>query len=150
MTQEVATRPKTETEETDLRTPHLSLPKSGLSLEGGVLVRKTREGTVIGSHPLREISGLQLVRSFSFSTLLIGLGLGAASIAAKVYIESNAWGWIVGGGLALLATCLILASWGQNLRIESGGTVANYNLFDQDEDCQGFVLSLTNVWKKSR
>ena len=90
------------------------------------------------------------MRSFSFTTLLIGLGIGALAVASKVYIESSAWGWAVSGSLALLATCLILGSWGQNLRLKSGGVVANYNLYDQDEDCQGFVLSLTNAWKKTR
>lgn len=150
MTEDVATRTSIETEQSDLKNTHLSLPKSGISLENGLLTRRTADGTTIASHPLGEISSMQLVRSFSFCTLAIGLGAGALAIAAKVYIESNTWGWIVGGGLALLATCLILGSWGQNLRIESGGVVANYNLYDQDEDCQGFVLSLTNVWKRSR
>ncbi len=147
MTQEVAT-PTSNPSQEDKRNENLALPRSGILLEDGVLVRKTKEGTVIASHPLNEISGIQLVKNFSFSTLLIGLSLGALAVVAKVYIDSNTWGWIVGGSVALLSTCLILASWGQNLRIESGGGVANYNLCDQDEDCQGFVLSLTNAWKR--
>ena len=149
MNEDVAT-PTTGTEESSLRSTHLSLPRSGILLEDGVLVRRTKEGTDIARHPLEEISGLQLVKSFSFTTLVVGLGIGALAVATKAYIESSAWSWIVGGGLALPATCVILGSWGQNLRIESGGAVANYVLYDQDDDCQGFALSLTSVWKKSR
>ena len=149
MTEDVAT-PTTGTEESTLRSTHLSLPKSGVLLEDGVLVRKTKDGTVIARHPLEEISGLQLVKSFSFTTLVVGLGIGALAIATKVYVESATWSWIVGGSLALASTCVILGSWGQNLRIEFGGAVANYVLYDQDEDCQGFTLSLTSVWKKLR
>ena len=148
MTEEVATPPRTGA--SDLRGTQLSLPKSGLLLEDGVLVRKTADGNVIGRHPLEEISSLELVKSFSFTTLLVGLGVGALAVASKVYIESNAWSWVVGGSLALLATGLILGAWGQNLRVESGGAAADYMLCDQDADCQGFVLSLTSVWKKTR
>ncbi len=149
MNEDVAT-PTTGTEESNLRNLHLSLPKSGILLEDGVLVRRTREGTDIARHPLEEISGLQLVKSFSLTTLLVGLCIGALAVATKAYIESSVLSWIVGGGLALPATCVILGSWGQNLRIESGGAVANYVLYDQEEDCQGFTLSVTSVWKKSR
>ena len=147
MTEEVATR-TTETAESSLRSTHLSLPKSGILLENGDLVRRTKDGIDIARHPLEEISSLQLVKSFSFTTLALGLGIGALAVVTKAYIESNMWSWIVGGGLALPATCVILGSWGHNLRVESDGAVANYVLLDQDDDCQGFTLSLTSVWKK--
>ncbi len=149
MVEDVATPTSTE-QAPSLTNTHLSLPRSGILFEDGVLIRRTSEGTVIARHPLEEISGLQLVKSFSFSTMAVGIAVGALAVASKVYIESSWWSWVVGIGLALLATCLILGSWGQNLRIESGGAVAHYNLYDQAEDCQGFVLSLTNLWKKSR
>ncbi len=149
MAEDVAT-PTTGTQESSLRSTHLSLPKSGILLENGALIRRTRDGTDIARHPLEEISGVQLVKSFSFTTLILGLGIGALAVVTKAYIESSAWSWIVGGGLALPATCVILGSWGLNLRVESDGAVANYVLLDQDDDCQGFTLSLTSVWKKSR
>lgn len=138
------------TRESRLKHTCLKLPKSGILLENGELIRRAKDGTDIARHPLDEISGIHLVKSFSFTTLILGLGVGALAILAKAYIESSTWSWIVGGGLALPATCVILGSWGHTLRIESGGAVANYVLLDQDEDCEGFALSLTGVWKKSR
>ena len=43
MTEDVATRP-TETDESELRSTHLSLPKSGILLENGDLIRMTMTG----------------------------------------------------------------------------------------------------------
>ena len=128
--------------------PRLVLPKSGIRLENGHLVRHTKDDQVIGSHALRDITGLAVVKKLDFASLVIGLGVAGGAIAAKYYIPSTGWSWVVGCVLAVVAVLFTFGSWGIRLRIEADGAVANYNLFDQDEDCQGFHLSLVNEWKR--
>ena len=126
----------------------LAIPKSGIRLENGHLERHTKHGQVIGSHALRDITGLSVVKQLDLSCFLLGLGIVAGAVVTKYYIEFPEWSWTASCLLGVIGALFILGSWGIKLRVEADGAVAHYNLFDQDEACQGFHLSLVNEWRR--
>ncbi len=154
MAEETATLTANETQSKTARdrAPHvkLTLQKSGLILEDGALRRETGDGKLVARHELEEITDIRIVKQLDGVSLLLGIGLAAIAVIAKIFIESSGWSWGVSSVVAILAALLIVGSWGVKLRLESGESVVHYNLFDLDEDNEGFVFSLVREWKRIR
>jgi hypothetical protein len=66
-----------EPEERPLQPDVLELPLSGLVVQEGVLYRRTNKGTVMGRHPLEEISEVRVGRTLDrFALVMTGAFAG--------------------------------------------------------------------------
>ncbi len=140
----------TEQVQTETSSARLTLPRSGIVLEDGAVVRRSRTGDVIASHPLRDITSLELVRRWSPGAIVTSAIFAGAAISARLWVASGFWSWIGCLGFGALAGLLLLGSWTQVLCIETNGVTARYELVDADHDCEGFAASLRGEWMRVR
>ncbi len=123
----------------------IELPRTGIRIEGDVLVKSTRTGEVVGRHSLEDIRHVEARSEWDPpGVVLIFVGLAAAA-ASMVLIESAVVRWIAFGACMLVGAFGLVACKKTLVLIRSRhGEVRHQNL-DTNEDCQGFVVTLRSM-----
>jgi hypothetical protein len=122
----------------------LQLPGSGLIVQGEELIRK-RDNAVLGRHRLDEIVEVSIKSEVSVGAIVTAVVLGAGAAAARYFIESVVWGWVVCGVLALFGLIMLLGAKSHSLLVRTRQGDIRYNLVESPEDCQGFVVTLRGM-----
>jgi len=123
----------------------LELPKSGLSLENGTLVKRTAKGSVTGTIALDDVHSIRAVRNTDFYSIVVSLGVAGLGVVAKTFIPSAGWSWAVAVFLLTIAATFFVTARRLDLRIESASGLVHYPLMDMPEDTEGFVYSLKRM-----
>jgi hypothetical protein len=125
----------------------LVLPRSGLMLVDGDLLKVTRGGEAQGRIPLREVAEIRL--GFALEPLgfiLGGAGVGIALIC-KLFIDSEFWSWLLAVLFsAVAAGCFMLVRKTRLIVVSSLGEV-KYDIADMLDEATGFVLSIRHHQK---
>ena len=121
----------------------LTLPKTGLVVEGEMLRQVNSEGQVVAEFELSEIRDLRYEKSYEilFPAIMFLVFSGLA-VACHTFILSDLPKWIstiLLGGIALFA---FLGVEGGRIAIETSGGTVKYQVDDNQSDAQGFVLTL--------
>jgi len=130
-------------DEDDRPAPHLELPKTGLAVLDGELVRRSDKGGMLLRIPLDDIDAVEFSRPFNF-TCLVPFGLAAGFVALGVLVsEYN----VVTVILYVLALCLAaFALFGLRndvvILFARNQPPVHLSCDDSSDVVSGFVLSL--------
>lgn len=123
----------------------ISLPRTRLFLEDGVLKKMSNTGAVISSFPLEDIHEVKVIEKMDFAVpLVIIIPSVALAFVCKIFINNPGWSWTgaivcvaVAGFGFLTAKCIYIEVATKN------GSV-RYPVSDQVEEANGFVMTLQN------
>ncbi|MCA8996218.1 MAG: hypothetical protein KDA80_04515 [Planctomycetaceae bacterium] len=123
----------------------LTLPKTGLVVEDGVLRLIKTDDQIVSEFPLADIRDIRYEKRYEilFPAILFLVFSGLA-VACHTFIISDLpkWIWtILLGGVALFA---FIGVEGSRIAIETSGGTVKYIVNDGQEEAQGFVLTLRN------
>ena len=137
-------------------TPHDSviaqLPLSGFALKETVLEKHTPTGELAAVHNLAEITSLRVLEDRDKSIFVGASVCGVLAVAAKLWIPSVVWSWIAFVPLLLLALLLCFGGTATTkyLEITTRLGAIRYSLDDQQEDCDGFLLTLRKLMAQAK
>lgn len=121
------------------------LPKSGLCIRDGCLLKETAESRVIARHALPDIERAELVKMWDLTGfVLVPLAAGLAAVA-WIYIPWAGWRWAVALVLWGLAGIFITGLRDPKLRVHTRHGCVNYALKDEADEVQGFVVTLCEL-----
>ena len=128
----------------------IELVNSELSVDDGHLVKKDiQRQTVIARHQLMDLQSATLMKRVDPASLMIISILAVSAYLCWRFIPS-VWGKVGGSILLLFAVLCLLVIYKRTLRVEGPDGKADYDLVDDDEACEGFVLSLSAKIREAR
>src|SRR5688500_2384551 len=123
----------------------LTLPRSGLTVEDGELLKRDRNGVVIARHALKTIRSIERrddKDKVAIIVCLVALGLSGA---AKYFIPNGMASWAAALGLLVVSSVFMLAIKRYNLRLVLEAGEVTYQLQDLPDEIQGFHVSLQGL-----
>jgi hypothetical protein len=121
--------------------PSLLLPKSGLAVEGGALVKRNKQA-VVAWHPLESIRSASMRHRFDPFAAILAVVAIAVAILCKAFIASPALSWSLFSLFAGVALIGGLCSFPSKLTISTAHGEVHYPLLEATDEITGFYLTL--------
>lgn len=125
--------------------PVIQLPKSGLLVQDGFLLKRAKDGTIIGRHCLADLRDAGIRSAVDYIGVVFFVGFGALAVVAKLYLASAGWSWAGSIMLAVASLFCLAIARQPRIWIESACGRAEYAMQDDARDCEGFVLSVKGM-----
>lgn len=133
---------KGEIKDATLTRPTLALPRSGISVVDGVLVKAGADGTPSSRFPLREIQLVDVRYRTDWGMLAISMVFLALSLVSLRFIGSALFAWVVTVLLAGCALFCFLIRDRQCILVTTGMGTAELEVSETSADGEAFLLSL--------
>ena len=119
----------------------LTLTKSGLTLDGGVLIRHTKAVTV-ARHELTSVVSASMTHRFDPFAAILAVAAGAIATLCKTLIETPLWSWSLFAVFAAVTLIGLISVLPAKLTLETHHGTVHYPLVEATDEITGFYLSL--------
>lgn len=127
--------------------PPLTLEKTQLSLEDGILIKRNASSTV-ARHPLDAVESVEVSQRIDpfavFFTVLVAL----VAVAAKRLVPNPNWGLLASIVLSVIALLLLTGIRSTVLKIRTRHGEVSYGTLDPLEQVSGFALTVRDEMER--
>lgn len=142
--------PVTSSSEAQSKPNDIELPKSGLYVRDGFLVKRDSAGKTISRHEIGTITNAVVTWRVDPSGAFFALLFTGLAVISKIYIASMFWNWAATIGFGTLALFGIFGIRQHRLLLTLSNGKVEYVVNDDPSDGQGFVLSLLSMVENDR
>jgi hypothetical protein len=129
----------------DIYDPRIQLPKSGLSVIDGELVKRSRKNEIMGRHSILKIHGVETNKKLEPINFLFAVVLAGGAVVCKVYIPLAVLSWVISVVIAIIGIFILLNPYKMQLKIESDAGTFCYDTLETVEEVTGFIASLREM-----
>lgn len=128
----------------------IELPQSHIAVYTEEVIVKSVKGGIVGRHALEEIIEVDSARKLDpIAGFFIVIFL-AVSVAARTFIGSPIWGWVVCGIFGAVAAFCLLLLYKYQIKFSLKHGSLFYDVMDSSEELEGFVVSLRSILDRKK
>ncbi|SHK41313.1 hypothetical protein SAMN02745181_3758 [Rubritalea squalenifaciens DSM 18772] len=129
----------------------MQLPRTKLSYEEGMLVKRGEGDGVVATFPLKEITRIEVEvrREYATPIVLMAGMLGLAWVSLR-FIPNEGWSWAACIVCVVFAMMCLLGVETRHITLHTDNGVVSYLINDDYGEAEGFIVSLRTAVCASR